>query len=159
MIFKEDPQIFTLQHDRLGHSSSIMMWKIIKKSHGHTLKGHKILQINKIPCEVYSLGILITRPSPAKIKTESPIFFERIQRDICGLIHPLCGPFQYLILLIDVSSRWSHVCLLSTHNIAFVKFLAQIIRLRAQYPDYTIEKVRLDNAGEFTSQVFNDYCL
>ena len=41
----------------------------------------------------------------------------------------------------------------------FARFLTQIIRLRAQFPAYTIKKVKLDNAGEFTSQAFNDYCM
>ena len=63
------------------------------------------------------------------------------------------------MVLIDASSRWSHVCLLSTRNVAFARFLSQIIRLRAQFFDYTIKKVRLDNAGEFTSQAFNNYCM
>jgi len=63
------------------------------------------------------------------------------------------------MVLIDVSNRWSHVCLLSTHDVTFVRFLTQIIRLRAQFPDYTIKKVRVDNAGEFTSEAFNDYCI
>ena len=136
-----------------------MMRKIIENLHGHTLKGQKILQTSKISSEAYSLSKLIMRPSPAKIKTESPTFLERIQGDICGHIHPLCGPFRYFMVLIDVSSRWSHVYLLSTRNVAFARFLAQIIRLRAQFPDYAIKKVRLDNASEFTSQAFNDYCM
>ena len=46
-----------------------------------------------------------------------------------------------------------------TRNVAYARFLAQIIRLRAQFSDYTIKKVRLDNAGEFTSQTFNNYCM
>jgi len=40
-----------------------------------------------------------------------------------------------------------------------VRFLTQIIRLRAQFSDYTIKKVRFDNAGEFMLQAFNDYCM
>ena len=99
------------------------------------------------------------RPSPVKVNNESPAFLERIQGDICGPIHPPCGPFHYFMVLIDASSRWSHVCLLSTRNMAFARLLAQIIKLRAQFPDYTIKKIRLDNAGEFTSQAFNDYCM
>ena len=63
------------------------------------------------------------------------------------------------MVLIDASTRWSHVCLLSTRNVAFARFFAQIIRLRAQFLDYTIKTVRLDNAGEFTSQAFNDDCM
>ena len=63
------------------------------------------------------------------------------------------------MVLIDASTRCSYVCLLSTHNVAFAIFLAQIIQLRAQFSDYTIKTVRLDNAGEFTSHVFNDYYM
>ena len=63
------------------------------------------------------------------------------------------------MLLIDASNRWSHVCLLLTRNVAFMRFLAQIIRSRAQFSDYTIKKVRFDNAGEFMSHAFNDYYM
>lgn len=154
-----DPSMISIWHDRLGHPGSTMMRKIIENTHGHPLSNKMITQINKSPCTSCSLGKLIIRPSPAKIKFESPAFLERIQGDICGPIHPPCGPFRYFMVLIDASSRWSHVCLLSTRNMAFPRFLAQIIKLRAQFPDYTIKKVRLDNAGEFTSQTFNDYCM
>ena len=42
---------------------------------------------------------------------------------------------------------------------AFVRLLAQIIRLRAHFPDNAIKTNRLDNVGEFTSQTFNDYYM
>ena len=32
-------------------------------------------------------------------------------------------------------------------------------KLRAQFPDYPINTIRLDNAGEFTSHTLNDYCM
>ena len=79
--------------------------------------------------------------------------------DICGTIHPPCGPFQYFMVLIDASTHRSYVSLLSTRNLAFTKLLSQIIELRAQFRDYRIKSIRLDNAGEFTSQSFNDYSL
>jgi hypothetical protein len=63
------------------------------------------------------------------------------------------------MVLIDASTRWSHICLLSTRNVAFARLLAQIIRLRAQFPDCPIKKIRLDNAGEYTSQAFDNYCM
>ena len=62
------------------------------------------------------------------------------------------------MVLIDASSKWSHVCLLLSRNIAFARLIAQIIRLRAQFLDYPIKKIRLDNANEFTSQVFDSFC-
>ena len=39
------------------------------------------------------------------------------------------------------------------------KLLAQIIRLRVHFPDNQIKSIRLDNAAEFSSQSFNDYCF
>ncbi|GKE49965.1 retrovirus-related pol polyprotein from transposon TNT 1-94, partial [Tanacetum coccineum] len=116
--------------------------------------------MDKVPlCTSCSLGKLIVRHSPLKVENKSPMFLERIQGDIYGPIHPPYGPFRYFMVLINASSRWSHVSLLSTRNVAFAKFLAQIIKLRAHFPDYTVKRVRLDNAGEFTSHAFNDYCM
>ncbi|KAL4026378.1 hypothetical protein IC575_014807 [Cucumis melo] len=151
--------MFTIWHDRLGHPGSIMMKRIIENSHGHPLKNQKILQSKELSCIACSQGKLIIRPSPAKVGVESPIVLERIHGDICGPINPPSGPFRYFIFLIDASSRWSHVCLLSSRNLAFARLLAQIIKLRAQFLDYTIKNIRLDNAGEFISQAFNNYCM
>ncbi|XP_056694866.1 uncharacterized protein [Spinacia oleracea] len=63
------------------------------------------------------------------------------------------------MVLIYASTRWSHVCLLSSRNLAFARLLAQLIKLRAHFPDTPIKSIRLDNAGEFTSQSFNDYFM
>ena len=63
------------------------------------------------------------------------------------------------MVLIDASTRWSHVCLLSTWNHAFAKLIAQIIRLRASFPENCIKVIRMDNGGKFTTKAFNDYCL
>ncbi|WP_265645620.1 hypothetical protein, partial [Escherichia coli] len=92
---------------------------IIENLHAHPLKGQKIFQTGKMLCAACSLGKLITGPSPVKLDKESHAFLERIQGDICGPIHPPCGPFHYFMVLIDASSRWSYVCLLSTRNVAF----------------------------------------
>ena len=59
--------------------------------------------------------------------------------------------FSYFLGLIDVSTQWSHVSLSATRNVVFAKLLTQMTRLRAQFPDYLIKTIRLDNAGEFTS--------
>nr|ACY01924.1 hypothetical protein [Beta vulgaris] len=132
---------FTLWHDRLGHPGTRMMHRIIENSNGHSIKNVKIPRSNELTCSACSLGKMIIRTSINKIATESPMFLERIQGDICGPIHPACGPFRYFMTLIDASTRWSHVSLLSSRNVAFAKLLAQIIRLRTQFPDHTIKKI------------------
>ena len=136
-----------------------MMRLIIGQSLGHPLKNHKILLPNEFSCDPCSQGKLIVGPSFKKIMSESPVFLERIHGDICGPIHPPCGHFRYFMVIIDASTRWSHVYLLSTRNVAFARLLAQMTKLRAQFPNYLIKTIRLDNAGEFTSQTLNDYSM
>nr|CAN61800.1 hypothetical protein VITISV_044293 [Vitis vinifera] len=100
-----------------------------------------------------------------KANTRSPrVFNDASNNRTRG--HPLknqkiLSPNEYscAACLQDVSTRWSHVCLLSTRNVTFARLLAQIIRLRAHFPDYPIKTIRLDNAGEFTYQTFIDYCM
>ena len=118
-----------------------MMRQINENSHGHPLKNQKILLPSDYPCSPCSQDKLIIKPSPLKIAIKSPSFLVRIQGDIYGPIHPPCGPFRYFMVLIDASTRWSHVCLLSTRNVAFARLLAQIIKLRAQFPNYPIKKI------------------
>ena len=136
-----------------------MIRQIIEHSNGHPLKNQKILLPNELSCEACLQGKLIVRPSINKITSESPVFLQRIHGDICGPIHPPCEPFRYFMVLIDASTRWSHVCLLSTRNVAFARLLVQIIKLRAHFSDYPIKTIILDNAGEFTSQTFNNFCM
>jgi hypothetical protein len=99
------------------------MRKIIVNSTSHNLNTVKFPKSLDFMCTTYATGKLIVRPSPLKIQVESLKFLERIQGDICGPIQPLSGSFRYFMVLIDASTRWSHVCLLSTHNHAFAKFL------------------------------------
>ena len=114
---------FNVWHDRLGHPRSIMMRKIIGNSCGHSLKNQKIFQSNEFSCVACSQGKLIIRPSPAKVGYETLAFLKCIQDDICRSIHPSYGPFRYFMVLVNASTRWSYVCLLSTHNLAFVRLL------------------------------------
>ena len=135
-----------------------MMRRIIVNTRGHLLKNTKVLLSKDYSCETCSQGKLIIRPSLNKVNLESPTFLQRIQGDICGPIHPSSGPFRYFMVLVDASCRWSHVCLLSTRNVAFARLLAQIIKLRAHFSEYNIKSIRMDNAGEFTSKSFDEYC-
>jgi hypothetical protein len=37
--------------------------------------------------------------------------------------------------------------------------MTQVIRLKANFPEHKIQSIRLDNATEFSSRAFNDYCM
>jgi transposase InsO family protein len=134
-----------------------MMWNIIARSIGH---GMKATQVPKdFLCVSCAKEKLITNPSYLKVKAESPSFLPRLHGDICGPINPLSGPLRYFMVLKYASIKWSHVCLLSMRNHTFAKFISQTIRLCASFPENRIQSIRMDNAGEFTSKAFNDYCL
>jgi hypothetical protein len=126
-----------------------MMRKIISNSIGHDLNEAKFPQSSYYVCTTCATGKLILRPLDLKIRTEPLQFLERIQGDICGPIEPSLEPFRYFMVLIDTSTRWSHVCLLSTRNHAFAKIMSQIIRLKSNHPEHRIKSIRLDNAAEF----------
>jgi hypothetical protein len=113
-----------------------MMRKIIGNSSDHNLNSAKFPKSSNFMFIACATGKLILRPLPIKIKVEPLKFLERIQGDICGPIKPLSGPFRYFIVLIDASTRRSHVCLLLTQNYAFAKFMMQVIRLKANYSEY-----------------------
>jgi hypothetical protein len=75
-------------------------------SYGNPLKNKKILLQSDYHCAACSQGKLVIKPSPSKVILESLSFLQRIQGDICGPIHPTCGPFRYFMVLIDASIRW-----------------------------------------------------
>ena len=117
------------------------MKKIIGNSIGHDMKNAKFPQNKDFCCTACATRKLILRPSYLKIRAEPLKFLEMIQGDICGLMQPLSGPFRYFMVLIDASTRWSHVSLLSTRNHAFIKIIAQLIKLKAHYPKHQIQSI------------------
>jgi hypothetical protein len=135
------------------------MSKIIGNSSGHNLNSVKFPKSLDFMCTTCGTRKLILRLFLIKIKVEPLKFLERIQGEICGPIKPLPGPFRYFMFLIDASTRWEHVYLLLIRNHAFVKFMTQVIRLKANYLEYRLQSVRLNNAVEFSSYVFNNYCM
>ena len=142
-IFKNQ-EAYRTWHDRLGHPGLRMMQNIVKNANGHNLKTKEFPNQEDFLCLTCAKGKLITRPSILKIREELPSFLERIQSDICGPITPLSRPFRYFMVLIDASSGWSHVCLLSTRNHAFARLMSQIIQLKTNFPDKRIKSIRMD---------------
>ena len=63
------------------------------------------------------------------------------------------------MVLVDVADIHFEVSLLSTRNIVFSKLLAMLIKFRTHYLDYPMKTLRMDNAGEFKSQHFENYCM
>lgn len=97
--------------------------KIVKNLYGHVLKNQKILQ---------TINVCVLLLSKVSWQSEK-ISLLYILGDICGWIHRWCESFWYLITWFNTSTKWSHICLLSTHNQKFVRLFSQQIWLRAQF--------------------------
>jgi hypothetical protein len=111
-VIFQNVDTFQIWQDRLGHPGVGMMRKIIGNYTGHNLT--KFSKTFDFICTTCTTGKLILRHSSLKIHTEPLKFLKRIHGDTCGPIQPISVSFRYFMILIDVSTRWSHVCLLST---------------------------------------------
>ena len=130
--------------------------KILPCVVGHNLQPASVNSMSL--CEACVQGKLIAKPSLYKLPHELPPMLSRLHGDICGPITPMSGPFRYFLVLVDASGRQSHVSLLSSRNLAFANLLSMLIRFKAHFPDYPIQTLRMDNAQEFRSKAFEDYC-
>jgi hypothetical protein len=135
-VIFQNVDAFQIRHGRLGHHDVGMMRKIIDNFICHNLKEAIFLKTFDFICMTCATGKLILRPSPLKIHIEPLKFLERIHCDICGPIQPSCGLFRYFMILIDASTRWSHMCLLLTQNHAFTEIMAQVIRLKEKIHEH-----------------------
>lgn len=112
-------------HRRLGHPGMSMFHKIIQDTKGIPNTVHP--RSLKDPCLACSQGKMTTMPSSSTTKKNIPNFLERLHADVCGPINPPSGPFQFFLAIIDASTKWSQVSLLSTHNLVFSRILAHIL--------------------------------
>ena len=129
--------MFMLWHNCLGHLGSTMMRRIIENSHKHPLNirlSHPLLRL------IVNFHCFCKEFKKKYIDQSTPYW----------TISLLCD-FD------DASTWWSHVCLVSTSNVAFARLLARIIRLRAQFLNYPIKTTCLNNTDEFISKTFDDY--
>ena len=151
------PAKIELWHSRIGHLGTTMFRRMIP-----ILSGHEVCQgdANKIGvCNACAQGEMINRPSRWKLPTELLPRLHCLHGDICGPITPASGPFRYFMVLVDAAGIHFEVSLLSTRNIVFSKLLAMLIKFRTHYPDFPVKTLRMNNAQEFKSQHFEDYCM
>lgn len=143
-------------HKRLGHPGTSMYQRITKDGTGipRSVRPASL----KNTCTACSQGKLITRPATLKLANKIPNFLEQINADVCGPIDPPSGPFRFFLVIIDSSTKWIQVSLLATRNSVFARIIANILKLRAQFPDNPIKTLRVDGAGEFTSKAFDTFC-
>ena len=157
VVFVGDtPTKSELWHGRLGHPGATMLRHMILLLEGHTLCAHDAEHTER--CSTCAQGKFTIRASQWKLPSELPPPLERLQGDLCGPITPPSRPFQYFFVLVDASGKHAEVSLLSTRNLAFPRLLAMIIKIRVHNPNVRIKTLMMDNATEFKSKTFEDFC-
>lgn len=131
-IIQGPPDTPYIWHCRLGHPGTTMYNRIIRDSIG-IQRTAKPKSKSKL-CLACSQGKLTIRPAVPKTIYTIPKFLEQINADICGPIDPPSGPFKYFLVLIDSSTKWLQISLLSTINLAFSRILSHILKLKARFP-------------------------
>ena len=151
------PVKIRLWHSCMDHSGTTMFLKMLP-----ILSGHEVCQsdANKMRvCTACAQYKLIQRPSRWKLPTKLPPCLHRLHGEICGPIIPTSKPFRLFLVLVDIVGTDIEASLLNSRNIVFAKVLAMLIKFRNHHPHFLVKILRMDNAKEFRSQHFEDYCL
>ncbi|MFN7685340.1 MAG: reverse transcriptase domain-containing protein, partial [Oligoflexia bacterium] len=149
-----------LWHARLGHPGARMLTSMLKATTGISLTPTDLTRLPPPFCRPCALGKTQNRTKHSfsgekYVPTET---LHTLVSDICGPIYPPSGPFHYYMVIKDVATRYSEVHLLTSKNQAMPKLLTTLIRLRAHSPNTPIQHLRVDNAAEFVSKSFREYC-
>jgi hypothetical protein len=153
------PTNLSLWHDRLGHPGRDMLQRMTNAVK-IPLKSKDIARHGNRLCHPCAMGKFQNRKkmpfTGEKFKRRG--ILEMLVSDVCGPISPPSGPFHYFMVVKDSSARFSNVQLLTSRNEVMPKLLTSIIQLKAQFPNHAIKNVRVDNAGEYVSRSFQEYC-
>jgi hypothetical protein len=145
-----------LWHRRLGHPGTTLLRRMLPLITGHNLLTSDAAKTND--CVACIQGKYIKKPSTWTLPKELPPPLYRLHGDVCGPINPPSGVFKYYFVLIDAYGSHLEVSLLPTKNMVFPRILAILLRYHNHFPEYPIKYLRMDNAQEFCSHAFEDYC-
>jgi hypothetical protein len=145
-----------LWHMRLGHPGTTVFRRMLSLITEHNLITSDAEKTHD--CVACIQGTFIKRPSKWKLPQELPPPLHRLHGDICGPINPPFGTFRYYFVLADASGVHLEVALLPTRNMVFPKILAILLKYRNHFPELPIKYLKMDNAQEFRSHAFEDYC-
>ena len=145
-----------LWHERLRHLGTTIFRRMFSLLAGYNLVTTNAEKTHD--CVACIQGKYIKRPSNCTLPIEFSPPLYRLHGDIYGPITQLSWIFRYYFILVDASESHFEVSLLPTHNMIFSKLLAILLCYRNHFPEHSIKYLHIDNAQEFRSHAFEDYC-
>jgi hypothetical protein len=145
-----------LWYERLGHPGTIDFRRMFPLLTGHNLVTSDAWKTHD--CVACIQGKYTKEPSRWTLPTELPPPLYKLHGDVCGPINPPSGTFRYNFVIVDTSRSRFEVSLLPTRNMVFPRLLAILLHYKCHFPDHPIKYLCMDNAQEFRSHAFEDYC-
>ena len=143
-------------HDRLGHPGKNMFRKVALYTRGTTIP--RDCTQHHDTCPPCMMGKLQDNKKVSFSSSNPKLPGEGWVLDVCGPINPPSGPFRYFQVIKDESNVFQKVDLLTTRNQIMSKLLIHMINFKSHYPQYPLKRIRVDNAGEYTSKAMEEYC-
>lgn len=145
-----------LWHQRYGHLNYDSLLKInnLNLVNGLNFCNNK----NKSLCEVCVKSKQRCLSYGSK-RNVSKRVLELVHTDICGPITPAShNENRYLVTFIDDFSRFVMVYIIKSKDQVFDCFKHYEAKVVALFCDKSISKIRCDNGGEYSSNIFKDFC-
>ncbi|TPX30042.1 DNA-directed DNA polymerase [Synchytrium microbalum] len=139
-------------HQRMGHASATTIKKIKDINTVNVKEG----EIDY--CQACVESSHVRKPFTETGDTQVDIG-ERLDVDTIGQIRPMSQRgHQYILVTVDYRSRKGFIYPMKTKNEAYQHILTTIFLIKTHHSQCTLKFVRLDNAGEFKSIVFDNFC-
>lgn len=154
MVREKVPEIW---HRRLGHLSYDVLQKMVQTD---MVDGIDISGAFKTPdgkCE-YCVKAKQHKLPHNKIRNRGERILEIVHMDICGPISPVgLNDEKYILTVMDDYSHFAMCYLLTAKSEAFGAFKQYEALVTSKF-NQKISVCRCDNGGEFTSNVFKEFC-
>ena len=141
-----------IMHARLGHPGTLLTAKLCKATTGGLLDWTGKPPEGHGPCEACTLGKFQTGKPNVTANKVLPEFLSELSVDVHGPVSPISGPFKYFMVVVCRGTRMCHVYLLTTKDLVLTQTVKHIVKMKTQYSERRIKKIRFDNAQEFVSE-------
>ena len=144
-----------LWHERFGH----LNFEALHQLGQHSMaRGLPLIKHAEQVCDTCLVTKQRRRPFPQKAQYRAEDPLELVHADLCGPVTPATpGGRRYFLLMVDDSSRFMWVALLSTKDAA-ADAVKKIKAEAEKESGHALKVLRTDNGGEFTVAEFADYC-
>ena len=154
----EPENSLSLWHLRYGHLGYDNIKLLSSKAMVDGMTINLKEEFDRNECEGCAMGKMHRKPFPKKSQHRSTQPLQLIHSDICGPMNvKSVGGSRYFVTFIDDFSRFTHVYMIQNKSEVLDKF-QEFVQLTENLMGYRVKALRSDNAQEYKSMAFMQYC-